>query len=150
MRVSFLKHVLSCMQCPLIVAWSLYAIVFLFISVFNLFPFFLSGLISILLLLPAVISISLYVLVYFSRPRIFESSQSSMLVSPLSPSFLDTYYLSLRLDVRICEESSISLSWDLLIWVPSLSILRLDLSILQRRLSWLLFFGWGFCCRSWF
>ena len=71
-----------------------------------------------------------------------------MLVSPLPPSFLDTYGLSVG-----CKALHIVISF-LFLWSFTLcspvSILRMIPSILQRGELSCLSLWWDFCCRTWF
>ena len=64
---------------------------------FVVFPFVLKIFLLILLLLSAIIRVSLHFFVYYSRLSVVTSIQSSMMVSPLPPSFLNTKSLSINI-----------------------------------------------------
>ena len=67
--------------------------------------------------------------------QVHTSTQSSMLVGPLPPSFLDTRSLCHLLGVSSGALSSIFLFFGLFAWVPSLLLLRRVQSILLRDYS---------------
>ena len=87
----------SCVRSQLFVAWNIHTVIFFFDFRFLVFFcfFFLFVLLLRVLLLAVEISFPLLLSMYSSSLFIDASKQSSMLASPLPPSVLDTYSLSL-------------------------------------------------------
>ena len=104
---------------------------------------------SALFLVP-VNSLSLFFLILSSNPRTDESTLSSMLVSPLPSSFLDTYSLCHLSDIKSCASSSAFLSSGPFIEILPLSISRMVASILEVGQLRCLTLWWDSSCKIWF
>ena len=89
--------------------------------------------------------LSLLFLKFFSSPRIYTFTLSSMMERLLPPYFLDTYNLSHFPSVKHCAFTLIFLSSS-----SSLVHFIMFLSILQRRPFCFLFFWWDFLMKNWF
>ena len=123
------------------VAWNTNTVVFIVIVqlVFKL----------LMLLLAAVINPSLLFGIYSLNSRVDVLTLSSILLSPLPPSFFLTHIVCLChvSDMRPCVSSSL-LSSGSFVWFPSLTILRMVLSTAQGILFACLFLFWHWGLRN--